>query len=184
MLCVRELCLLTAWWISNNLISKKHLRENDLIGYNYIISYIWVNVPLCTDLVYLYISQVHGWTPCSSSQSADKSLLFHLLPLAFRTHSHCLPAMTTPICEMRAQKTEDFFFLSGLNAQCILFRASGPWDSGCDISRPWPTLPWPAWTAASGQKYLARKWDKETGFTIQIYQNFPKSWNQTIPIIG
>lgn len=109
MLCVRELCLLTAWWISNNLISKKHLRENDLIGYNYIISYIWVNVPLCTDLVYLYISQVHGWTPCSSSQSADKSLLFHPLPLAFRTHSHCLPAMTTPICEMRAQKTEDFF---------------------------------------------------------------------------
>lgn len=47
-----------------------------------------------------------------SSEAADRSLLFCLLFLVFIADRHCLPAMTTPICEMWVEKT-DFFFLSG-----------------------------------------------------------------------
>lgn len=47
-----------------------------------------------------------------SSEAADRSLLFCLLFLVFIADRHCLPAMTTPICEMLVEKI-DFFFVSG-----------------------------------------------------------------------
>lgn len=47
-----------------------------------------------------------------SSEAANKSLLFCLLFLVFIAHSYCLPAVAATICEMRAEKTEQFF-LSG-----------------------------------------------------------------------
>ena len=43
------------------------------------------------------------------SEATNRSLLFCLLFLVFIAHSHCLPATTTPICEMRAERTQDFF---------------------------------------------------------------------------